>query len=67
MSRGYGHADAQATALRLIDGAVQTQSLVVACETAFLVPGTVFVLVPPPGGRGAVRGSDTAAHRITVT
>ena len=47
MGQGYGQADAQAAALRIIDGAVQTQATVIAYETAFLVSGTVFVLVLP--------------------
>lgn len=47
VGRGYGHADAQAAALRMIDGAVQTQATVITYETAFLVSGAVFVLALP--------------------
>jgi len=47
IGQGYGHADAQAAALRVIDGAVQTQATVIAYETAFLVSGAVFVLALP--------------------
>ena len=45
--QGCGQADAQAAALRMIDGAVQAQSTVIAYKTAFLVSGTVFMLVLP--------------------
>ena len=47
MGQGYGLAAAQSAALHAIDGVVQTQSLVIAYESAFLVSGTVFVLVLP--------------------
>lgn len=44
---GYGPTDAHALALRVMDGAVQTQASVIAFETAFLVSGAVFVLALP--------------------
>ena len=47
VGHGYGHAAAQAAALRMMDGAVQTQAAVIAYETAFLVSGAVFVLALP--------------------
>ena len=47
VGQGYGRADAQAAALRMIDSAVQTQATVIAYETAFLVSGAVFVLALP--------------------
>ncbi len=47
VGQGYGHAAASAAALRVIDGAVQTQATVIAYETAFLVSGAVFVLALP--------------------
>ncbi len=47
IGHGYGHAEARAAALGVIDGMVQTQATVVAYETAFLVSGAVFVLALP--------------------
>lgn len=47
VSQGYGLAEARSAALHTIDGIVQTQAMVIAYETAFLVSGTVFVLVLP--------------------
>ena len=47
IAQGYSHTDAQAAALRMIDSTVQAQASVIAYETAFLVSGTIFVLVLP--------------------
>ena len=47
VGQGYAHADAQAAALKMIDGAVQIQATVIAYDTAFLVSGAVFVLALP--------------------
>lgn len=47
VGQGYGPSEAQAAALRLIDGAVQTQATTIAYETAFLVSGAVFVIALP--------------------
>ncbi len=47
MGHGYGGAAAKAAALGVLDGAVQRQATVLAFDSAFLVSGTVFVIVLP--------------------
>ncbi len=47
IGQGYSPVDAPVAALRMIDGAVQTQATTIAYETAFLVSGAVFVIALP--------------------